>query len=175
MVMRKHFLTLVFVTLISTIVLAQSPKVGDKAPEIVQNLVNGEEFKLSSLEGQMVLVDFWASWCKPCRMENPYLIEAYNKYKDNNFKNGNGFTIVSVSLDYKKDFWIKAIEKDGLIWPYHVCDFNGRLNAAAREYAINSIPANFLIDGKGNIIAVNLRGKDVGKKLKKLKRRSSRK
>lgn len=148
---------------------AQSLKVGDKVPEIIQNSITGAEFKLSSLKGQVVLVDFWASWCSPCRKETPYLIEVYNKYKDESFKIGQGFTIVSVSLDAKKDRWVKAVEEDDMVWPHHICDLRGMRNEAAVNYEVKSVPTNYLIDAEGIIVAINLRGKAVASALKKQK------
>lgn len=148
-------------------------KVGDKAPEIIQNLINGEEFKLSELEGKVVLIDFWASWCKPCRKENPNIVEIYKKYKDEDFKNGEGFTVLSVSLDFKKDAWEKAIKDDNLEWPYHVADMKGWRNEAAQLYQVKSIPASFLIDGDGIIIGMNLRGDRLADALKKQRKKKS--
>jgi hypothetical protein len=101
-------------------------------------------------------------------MENPHVVNAYNKYKNAKFKNGKGFTIYSVSLDQNKDAWIKAIAKDKLEWPYHVSDLGGWQSRPAALYGVNSIPANFLIDGKGNIVAKGLRGANLEATLESL-------
>ncbi|MBN8702321.1 MAG: TlpA family protein disulfide reductase [Bacteroidetes bacterium] len=132
--------------------------IGNKAPEIKFKSPEGKEIALSDLKGKVVLIDFWASWCGPCRHENPAVVAAYNKFKDVKFKNGKGFEVYSVSLDQNKDAWIAAIKKDNLTWPYHVSDLKGWQSEAGALYRVNSIPTNFLIDGKGIIIAKNLRG-----------------
>lgn len=166
---NKIFATVLFALLASTM-FAQTLKVGDKAPEIIQTTINGEEFKLSSLKGKMVLIDFWASWCRPCRKENPNVVEAYNSYKDTKFKNGDGFTVLSVSLDKKKDKWVEAVKKDSLIWPNHVSDLNGWKNSAAVLYNVTSVPASYLINGEGIIVAINPRGSALIKALKQEKK-----
>jgi thiol-disulfide isomerase/thioredoxin len=141
---------------------------GNKAPEINLRNVYDSIIPLSSLQGKLVLVDFWASWCGPCRYENPVVVNAYTKYKDKLFKNGNGFTIYSVSLDMNKTNWANAIGKDGLVWPYHVSDLLMWNGSAVKNYDIKGIPNNVLINDKGIIINKNLRGDALEKALSKL-------
>src|SRR5688572_1835587 len=121
--------------------------VGNIAPEISMKTPKDSVITLSSLRGKMVLIDFWASWCGPCRKENPAVVKAYNKYKDEIFVVGDGFTVYSVSLDRDKKAWQSAITADSLTWPYHVSDLMYWSNAAAQQYQVFSIPSNFLIDG----------------------------
>ena len=133
---------------------ARATAVGVVAPEI--NLPNpeGEIVTLSSLKGSVVLVDFWAQWCKPCRKENPNVVKAYNKYKDK------GFTVYGVSLDRTKEKWVQAIEEDGLTWT-HVSDLQYFNSVAAQTYGVQSIPFSILLDRDGKIIAKNLRGQGL--------------
>ncbi|HVI47568.1 MAG TPA: TlpA disulfide reductase family protein [Chitinophaga sp.] len=131
------------------------------ADDFSQQDVKGQPVKLSSFRGKYVLVDFWASWCGPCRQENPNVVKAYNKYK------GKNFTILGVSLDEDRDRWLRAINQDGLTWT-QVSDLRGWGNEVAQQYGVQSIPTNFLVDPDGRIIARNLRGEQLEAKLEQV-------
>ena len=145
------------------IMIGKRRQTGSKVTDFTQNDLNDKPFTLSSLRGKYVLVDFWASWCLPCRAENPNVVKAYNELKGKNFE------IVGVSLDYPggKAAWAAAVEKDGLPW-INVSDLKGWKNEVAVMYGINSVPQNLLIDPNGMIIAKNLRGEALTEKLKEL-------
>lgn len=133
-------------------------QLGMIAPEIEAENPNGKLLKLSSLKGYLVLVDFWASWCGPCRHENPTVVKAYNTYSKLKMKNVKGFRVFSISLDMNADAWKVAIERDKLDWKFHVSELQGWKGKISADYGVGAIPANFLIDGNGIIQAKGLRG-----------------
>ncbi len=138
--------------------IAETPQIGESYIDFSMNNQKGEIERLSNQEGKIILLEFWASWCLPCRKENPELVKTYNKYKKK------GFEIFAVSLDKTKENWINAIKKDNLKWK-HVSDLKGRENLASYIYGVNGIPDNILIDKNGIIIGRNLRGEELNKKL----------
>lgn len=147
----------------SVLFAAERTVIGAVAPDFTQNDPAGEPVKLSDFRGKYVLIDFWASWCRPCRMENPNIVRAYAQFKDKNFE------ILGVSLDNPnaKTAWLNAIERDKLTWA-QVSDLQGWKNKVARLYGVESIPLNFLIDPEGVIIAKNLRGEELFLTLSKI-------
>lgn len=137
------------------------PKIGGQFIDFEMIDLNGNQKKLSELKGKTILLDFWASWCAPCRKENPNLVKTYNKFKPK------GFEIFAVSLDKNKEKWLKAIESDNLNW-YHVNDLKGQGNKATMIYGVEGIPDSFLIDKNGIIVGRDLRGKELNEKLAEL-------
>ncbi len=145
---------------------ASSIRIGQEAPGFTLKAPDRKtEYSLSDLEGHYVLIEFWASWCKPCRKESPNIVRAYEKYKDAELEDGDGFRILSVSLDKNLKDWKKAIEKDGLDWPYHVSQLKGWKGKACKKYGVREIPKNFLINPEGKVIAKDLRGRELHLKI----------
>ena len=168
---------------IAALLATQKIKVGQMAPNIKMKSPDGKTYSLSDLKGKVVLIDFWASWCGPCRRENPSVVKTYNEYSKK------GFEIFSVSLDgihpkvlprlkgqaqidqqteAAKNKWVAAIEKDGLLWDYHVSDLKHWGSMVAKTYGVSSIPKTFLLDRDGKIAAINPRGAALEPALKKL-------
>ena len=139
----------------------EATAIGKIAPDIKQQDTLGNAVSLSSFRGKYVMVDFWASWCGPCRQENPNVVVAYNRFKNKNF------TILGISLDQDKDAWQAAIAKDNLTWN-HMSDLKQWQSEAVMTYGFEGIPFNVLIDPTGKIIASGLRGEDLGKKLEEV-------
>ncbi len=131
------------------------PEVGKIAPNIILPDTGGDTLNLADLRGNLTLVSFWASWCRPCRHENKALADIYRQFKDKKFNDAHQFKIFSVSLDRNRDNWLNAIKNDGLIWNEHVSNLQGWNSPAADLYDVRAIPASFLLDKNGIIIAKN--------------------
>ena len=129
--------------------------VGGHPPEIEFVMSDGHEFKLSDLEGKLTLVDFWGSWCGPCRKENPGLVKLYNEFHEASFKNAEGFEIVSIGLESNESRWLRAIQKDRLNWRWHYTDLKQMDSPIAKTWGVREIPTKYLLNEKGLILAVN--------------------
>lgn len=129
---------------------------GSQAPDFVGYLANGDSLRLSDFKGQLVLLDFWGSWCGPCRQHNKELVPIYQKYQGVNFQKESNFTVISVGIETNRNRWLAAIKADALEWPHHVSDIKRLDDHVALAYGIKEIPNTFLIDGTGIIIGVNL-------------------
>ena len=128
---------------------------GEKANPIQATLMDGSKFDLEDLKGQYVLLDFWGSWCGPCRRENPDLVKLYDKYNGGEFSSATGFEIVSIGVETKESRWKAAIEKDGLKWKYHIAQMDRFKSPIVSQYGVKEIPTKYLINEKGEIIGVN--------------------
>jgi thiol-disulfide isomerase/thioredoxin len=141
--------------------------IGDTATEIRGNLPNGDSFSLNELRGQYVMLDFWGSWCGPCRQTHPQLVELYNRFHDQRFNDAKGFEIVSVSVESNRESWLSAIEADGLSWPYHLITMGDFDTPVVKSYHVKQIPTRFLINPEGVIISVDPTLDEIAKTLEK--------
>lgn len=136
---------------------------GEVAPNFTAELVDGSAFEMNQLKGKYVLLDFWGSWCGPCRQDNPNLVSLYNQYHQQKFKDASGFEIVSVAIERNKDRMLKAIAKDGLIWSYHVPQLDRFDSEIAQQYGVKEIPTKYLINPDGYIMGVNQSKEEISK------------
>jgi thiol-disulfide isomerase/thioredoxin len=157
--MKKTFLSIII--LLGSLVSSAQLKIGERTPEILLPNAKDSLINLSSFTGKVILIDFWASWCAPCRAANPYIQKLYKKYKSN------GFEVFAVSLDVKKEAWLKAIKKDKLTYTL-VIDNTGWNSKIAELYFVDQLPTNFLLDKTGKIVAINIEGKELYDQVKNL-------
>ena len=140
---------------------------GEVAPNFTSITPNGDEMSLSDFKGKYLLLDFWGSWCGPCRVENPSIVQLYTKYKDTKFKNADGFTVFSVGMETNKNRWMAAIQQDNLYWENHVSEVKRLKSDVALQYKVREIPTKYLISPEGNIIGVNMGFAEMDKLLSK--------
>lgn len=168
---RFKYMLLLLMTLSMAIVGCQSTDGklinGMQLPDIELPDANGQAIALSSLQGKLVLVDVWASWCTPCRKQNPKIVAIYNKYKDASFDGAEGFAVYNISLDSDREAWLKAIKQDKLNWPTHVSELKGWESKAVETYKIDAVPTSFLIDESGMIIGTDLNYRQLEQILQK--------
>ncbi|MDX1477299.1 MAG: TlpA disulfide reductase family protein [Saprospiraceae bacterium] len=138
---------------------------GEVAPAFSATLLNGAPFNLEDLRGKYVLLEFWGSWCGPCRAEHPALTAFYDQYHQKQYRNADGFEIVSVAIETSSERWQQAIEKDGLVWPYHIGEFERFQSPIAKQYGVRELPTKYLINPRGEIIGVNLSLEEMAKLL----------
>lgn len=140
---------------------------GEKAPDFTTVNKDGSPFTLSELRGYYVLIDFWGSWCGPCRKENPELVALYNKYRSKEFKEAMGFEIVSIGVENNRSRWEAAIQQDGLNWKYHIPQTDRFKSEIVSQYKVREIPTKFLLNPKGDIIGVNLKALEIDQMLER--------
>lgn len=143
-------------------------KSGDLAPDFEAELIDGSQFKLSDLQGQYVLLDFWGSWCPPCRRDNPNLVALHNQFHGKTFTDADGFEIVTVALEKDEKRWKRAAEKDGFVWKYQIVR-TARLvltDPLALKYNVSDVPSKFLIGPKGDVLGVNMKRQEIEAVLK---------
>ena len=138
---------------------------GEKAPQFSATLIDGSDFRLSDLEVKYVLVDFWGSWCGPCRRENPGIKNLYNRYNQASFEKAKGFEVLSIGVETNEKRWKRAIEKDGLDWKYHIAQMDRFKSPIVAQYGVKEIPTKYLLNEKGEIIGVNLSVEEMDRML----------
>jgi thiol-disulfide isomerase/thioredoxin len=140
---------------------------GEKAPQFTATLIDGSSFELKNLEGSYVLIDFWGSWCGPCRSENPKLVNLYKEFKDASFKDAEGFEMVSIAVETSEKRWKAAIEKDALSWKYHIAQLDRFKSPIVSQYGVKEIPTKYLLNQNGEIIGVNLPTEQIAEMLRR--------